>query len=409
MICKMWTALAVAAASLASLTPMGVRAETPPPAYAGLPADITDTVHYETYGEARFYPKNGNDFVVEKGQHWHVDLGVNGLAENMEQKDVWAQIAPALHAAGWVSLYEADNNPYWGTLRRQMGGNESWMYVEVFGSQDIRLDLVEVGTDEMKLALQKPGAEAEVVSPEEGDFPYLTPLPGSTLMGGSGDPGSITALMPGASDPEVVATHTIGKDYELEGMSTLQFVELYHDALVKAGWTIFDQSQGLDQTDGTITAHYGAGQRNLWAYLHGTPGGYSIRVGEETVAGLAQTLQADCHVALYGVLFDFNKATLRPESAPVLQSIVDMMRDDPALKIEVGGHTDNVGTPAYNLKLSQARAASVVAWLGQNGVAQGRLTAVGYGLTRPVADNDSEEGRAKNRRVEIAKPGCTAN
>ncbi len=402
----LWPVAAMTAVML--WAPLAVQAETPPPAYAGLPADISDTVHYETYGEARFYPTGNDNPVVERGQHWHVDLGVNGLAENMEQKDVWAKIAPALHAAGWQSQYEADNNPYWASLRRQVGDAESWMYIEVFGSQDIRLDLVEAGTETMSLTLQRPGVTPETVSPDEGDFPYLAPLPGSSAVGGSGDPGSITVLMPGASDPQEVATHTIGKDYELEGMSTLQFVETYHNALVKAGWTIFDQSQGLDQTDATLTAHYGVGQRNLWAYLHGTPGGYSIRIGEETVDNLARSLDTDCHVALYGVLFDFNKATLRPESAPVLQSIVTVMQGDPALKIEIGGHTDNVGTAVYNQKLSQARAASVMAWLSANGVAPGRLSAVGYGLTQPVADNESEEGRAKNRRVEIAKPGCTA-
>ena len=379
----------------------------PPPAYAGLPADVTSSITYDTYGEANFYPTGGDDALVEKGQHWHVDFGLNGVAEDMEQKDAWAQIAPGLSAAGWQVVHQADNNPYSATLHRQQGGVDSWIWVEVFGSQDIRLDLVQVGPQPLVFALQKPAPEPEDVAPD-GDYPYLTPLPGATEVGNSTDPGSISVLMPGADEPEIVADSPTSKDYELPGLSPLQFVEVYHDAMVKAGWTIFDQSPDLGSSDATITAHYGAGHRNIWTYMHVTPGAFTIKVGEQPIANLASDLDTTCHVALYGVLFDFNKASLRPESAPILQTVLDMLNNDTSLKIEVQGHTDNVGTAAYNLKLSQSRAAAVSAWLGQHGIAATRLTAVGYGLTRPVADNADEDGRAKNRRVEIAKPGCTA-
>jgi outer membrane protein OmpA-like peptidoglycan-associated protein len=88
--------------------------------------------------------------------------------------------------------------------------------------------------------------------------------------------------------------------------------------------------------------------------------------------------------------------------------VVGVLQKDTALKVEIQGHTDNVGDDAYNQQLSNARAQSVVTWLTQQGIAANRLTATGYGKTRPIADNDSDEGRAKNRRVEIAKPGCQA-
>ena len=113
-------------------------------------------------------------------------------------------------------------------------------------------------------------------------------------------------------------------------------------------------------------------------------------------------------MALYGVLFDFNKSTLQPASTPVLQKVADLLAKDPTLKLEVQGHTDNVGDDAYNQTLSEARARAVVAWLTRHGTAAGRLTAKGYGKTLPVADNNSDEGRAKNRRVEIANPQCAA-
>ena len=106
------------------------------------------------------------------------------------------------------------------------------------------------------------------------------------------------------------------------------------------------------------------------------------------------------------MLFDFNKSTLKPESDAVLRQVGALMKQDTALKLEIQGHTDNVGSDAYNQPLSEARAHSVVTWLTQGGVAPARLTARGYGKTRPIATNATDEGRAQNRRVEIANPAC---
>ena len=154
-------------------------------------------------------------------------------------------------------------------------------------------------------------------------------------------------------------------------------------------------------------AHYTKKGRNIWAYLldHGTE--YSIRVGTEGAPDqMKSTLASTCHVALYGVLFDFNKSTLQPASDGILTQVATLMKANPSLNVEVQGHTDNVGTDAYNQTLSEARARSVMTWLTQHGVAAGRMTAKGYGKTQPVADNNSDEGRMKNRRVEIADPKC---
>src|SRR5690606_21961692 len=105
------------------------------------------------------------------------------------------------------------------------------------------------------------------------------------------------------------------------------------------------------------------------------------------------------------VRFDTAKATIRAESAPVLDQAAAMLRQAPSVRVEVGGHTDNVGSAASNLALSQQRADSVRAALVQRGIDAARLTAKGYGHTAPVADNRSEDGRAANRRVEIRKTG----
>jgi OOP family OmpA-OmpF porin len=107
-------------------------------------------------------------------------------------------------------------------------------------------------------------------------------------------------------------------------------------------------------------------------------------------------------IALYGIQFDFDKDVVKPESKPTLDEIAKLLQAKPELKLKIVGHTDNKGTPEYNLDLSSRRAANVVAALTASyGIAADRLTSEGAGLTQPIASNDTEEGRAKNRRVEL--------
>ena len=109
-------------------------------------------------------------------------------------------------------------------------------------------------------------------------------------------------------------------------------------------------------------------------------------------------------VALYGILFDFDKADIKPESKPQLDEIAALLKTDAGLKLLVVGHSDNQGGVAYNLELSKRRADAVVAALEQHyAVSAARLMAQGMGSSVPVASNDSDAGRAKNRRVELVK------
>jgi len=114
-----------------------------------------------------------------------------------------------------------------------------------------------------------------------------------------------------------------------------------------------------------------------------------------------QRLAVGSKIVLNNIFFDFNKATLRPESTAELDRLVKMMNDVPSLKIEVSGHTDNVGSAAYNKKLSEERAKSVYDFLVSHGINKDRLTYVGYGFEKPIATNDTEEGRQLNRRTEV--------
>lgn len=104
---------------------------------------------------------------------------------------------------------------------------------------------------------------------------------------------------------------------------------------------------------------------------------------------------------LKNVHFETGKATLTPSSYPALNQLVEALKAKPTLAIEIAGHTDNVGSYENNLKLSQARAESVRAYLLSKGIAPDRVQAKGYADTQPVASNDSEQGRAKNRRTEV--------
>jgi outer membrane protein OmpA-like peptidoglycan-associated protein len=102
-------------------------------------------------------------------------------------------------------------------------------------------------------------------------------------------------------------------------------------------------------------------------------------------------------------LFETGKSTIKSESMYLVDEVAEMMQGNETLKVSIEGHTDNVGTAATNKTLSEERANAVMAALVSKGIDQSRLSAKGWGQEKPVADNETEEGRAKNRRVEIVK------
>ena len=123
---------------------------------------------------------------------------------------------------------------------------------------------------------------------------------------------------------------------------------------------------------------------------------------EVTASEMLDNLNRDGFIALY-INFDTGKSVIKPESGPIIEQIASLLKNNADLKLSVEGHTDNVGTPQSNKTLSEERAKAVVAAVVELGIDAGRLTAVGWGQEKPVADNRTEDGRAKNRRVEIVK------
>ncbi|AMP00724.1 ompA family protein [Collimonas arenae] len=151
---------------------------------------------------------------------------------------------------------------------------------------------------------------------------------------------------------------------------------------------------------------------NIWIGLL-TGGGYTqiITVAEgklKTVVGFVKAdemqkeLETKGRVTLY-INFDTDKASIRQDGQPIVSEIIKLLEKDPALKLSIEGHTDNVGDAKHNQQLSLQRAQAVVAALIAQGIDKTRLQATGYGAGKPIADNNSDDGRSKNRRVELVR------
>jgi outer membrane protein OmpA-like peptidoglycan-associated protein len=124
---------------------------------------------------------------------------------------------------------------------------------------------------------------------------------------------------------------------------------------------------------------------------------------------MATQLDKSCRMELWGIYFNTGSAQLLEESQPTLKTVAAVIKQSRESAFTIEGHTDNIGTADYNQDLSERRAAAVrQALVTQFGVTAGRLTAKGYGLTRPVETNATVEGRAHNRRVELVRP-CGAS
>jgi OmpA-OmpF porin, OOP family len=377
---------------------------TPPPQMAFFPSVVMVADNWVfthiAWDELEFPATNGVAHPMKRGEYWrmYVDLEMPNAGPNS-----WNFLKPSFLKNGWTVTQEAQPDGATGVLRYTLNGKDSWLRIDITGPR-VEMLMIDVVPVPVTLALKSPGTKPETVDPQEGDFPYLAPIPGSTFQGGKADPDPFW-ISPQQGPSEMVAPGSLFRLYGYtSGLSNLMFLTVYKPALVQAGWDILNESSSADAT---LVAHYTKSGRNIWADLHNDANGYTINVADLGALDLGAGLKTVCHVALYGVLFDFNKSTLQPVSDPVLQEVADVLSKDAALKVEIQGHTDNVGGDAYNQTLSETRARSVMDWLIKHGVSAGRLTAKGYGKTRPVADNGSDEGRAKNRRVEIANPSCT--
>lgn len=241
------------------------------------------------------------------------------------------------------------------------------------------------------------------------DSPLISRFPGSTIhscenkeyeqadfpLGTDKDGNEKTKHIEGAFHSWDIGTR--------DGVSEIQVFRNFQTALKNAGF-IVDYANSPEQ----LVAHKGS----TWIFIDNRGSYYYQTVVTEKAmqqevtadaSSLADEINKSGHVAVYGIHFDTSQATILPDSESVLGEVAKALEQNPDWKLRVEGHTDNQGSAAANQVLSEKRAQAVVAWLSGHGVAAERLAAKGLGQTKPVADNATEDGRAKNRRVELVK------
>ncbi|ROQ92198.1 OmpA family protein [Desulfosoma caldarium] len=195
--------------------------------------------------------------------------------------------------------------------------------------------------------------------------------------------------------------------------SSLQVIKNYEAAIENIGGIKIYQEESYE-----IWLKLDKNGKTFWVYVDSWHGGgkgetYGITIVEkeamvqEVVAdakSMMSYIQAKGSASVYGIYFDFDKAEIKPESEPAIKEIAKLLQENTELKLYVVGHTDNVGNIEYNMKLSKARADAVMKELvTKYKVSAQRLKAFGVGSLAPVASNKSDDGRAKNRRVELVE------
>jgi len=196
--------------------------------------------------------------------------------------------------------------------------------------------------------------------------------------------------------PSAFKSTVVGKVTDKEKGQPLKAEVSFPGTAVKSVWT--DAQTGIYKTDLPVGTH--TIQLKAEGYISQS---FPIVVEKEkTLEKDFQLIKVGAKITLKGVFFETNKATLKPESHVTLDDAAKILKDNPKITVEIQGHTDNVGSDEYNQTLSQRRAQSVVDYLVKiHGIEVNRLTAMGYGESKPIASNDTPEGRSLNRRVEF--------
>jgi OmpA-OmpF porin, OOP family len=250
------------------------------------------------------------------------------------------------------------------------------------------------------------------------DYPGVTRMPNYYIdqyQDAQFDSATFQVTKDGTTTEEVVEGRLIKIHYFIKDKapetSMLQVIRNYQNAARAAGGQVLDDSKGDNWHNTTLLLTKGG--KEAWMLLEARSDNHWLTIVERQAmqqdvvidaAAMADGLSASGRIALYGIHFDTAKSDLKPESEPALSEIAKLLKGNANLKVFVAGHTDMVGDPAANLKLSLARAHSVInALVTKHGIAGSRLTPFGAGPYAPLATNKTEEGRAKNRRVELVE------
>jgi len=265
------------------------------------------------------------------------------------------------------------------------------------------------------LVFPSPADHPEAVSDGQ-DFPYLPPLDGARLTRTVRVTGALELKSATADDEAVLAgmAYTQKSYTRTSAISSSRFVASYRDALFAAGWKLIDVTR-LDEKSNLaetviVSAHYMEHGRNIYARATMEPDGpYEISVADVGAEDWAAALARTSRIRVPSLHFDLDRPTLREyESEPTLEKLADLLKAKDSAVVEIQGHADNIGEAgvAARQTLTTGRAKVVASWLTAHGVPANKVTSKGYGKTRPIADNDSDLGRALNRRIEVVKAGC---
>lgn len=249
------------------------------------------------------------------------------------------------------------------------------------------------------------------------DVPFPSPLPGARLI----DTTQINEpleLRQAASDQEAVIAGLshIQQTYARPNQITpIVFVQSYRDALFAAGWKLIDVTKldaiAIQPETVHVAAHYRDNGRNVYVRLTQEPGGpYRINVADVGAEDWGSALANACRVRIHSIHFEHDRPIIKEiESEPTLVKLADLIKSRNTPPVRIEGHIDNVGEASVAAReaLSLGRARMVAAWLTTNGgVPASKVTAEGLGKLRPIAENDTDLGRALNRRIEVARQDC---
>jgi len=245
------------------------------------------------------------------------------------------------------------------------------------------------------------------------DHPLFTRMPGSWIHSCVERQFDAFAFRVAAGSKSTVEGHFWQLNYYPQAKlkatpSELQIIRNFENAATKLGGTVVFDGKGF------ATLKIVKDGKEFWVEITAEfTGKHGLRIIQkeamtQDVVANADVFQNDIratgHATVYGILFDTDKSDIKPESAQAIGEIAKLLKADPTLKIAVVGHTDGSGAVEHNLKLSQDRAQSVMqALIRDHGIAAARLRPFGCGPYAPVASNDTEDGKAKNRRVELVK------
>ncbi len=245
------------------------------------------------------------------------------------------------------------------------------------------------------------------------DSPMFTRMPNTVISECSSNYDEMSIRIAKDNDVTKEGTKTrIQYTYSLEeatAPSFFQIVKNFENAIAKSG----GKRVYYNSDEGLATLSTKSGGKDIWVVLNdgggAKRGNFELTILE--IEGMKQDIDANIMldslkktgtISLY-INFDSGKSTVKPESLKIIDQLAEMLNGDPTLQISIEGHTDNVGNAAANQTLSENRAKAVSTALQAKGIDKARLSSKGWGQTKPVADNSTDDGKALNRRVDIVK------